>query len=79
MRIEPFSKHIFWSYKPDADLPENLVIQQVVAYGEFSDLRLISKLISAQRILQAIEQWKNKHQHKKRINLLKQIFLYDQN
>mgnify|MGYP000672238203 CR=1 FL=1 len=55
MTIEPFSKHIFWSYKPDADLPERVVIQQVIAYGEISDIRLISKMVPHQVINEAIE------------------------
>jgi hypothetical protein len=77
MKITPFSKHIFWSWKPDADLPENLVIQQVIAYGEISDFRLICKLLPTEKINVAIEKWKNKDKYKKQINFLKQVFLYD--
>lgn len=75
MNIKPFSKHIFWSYKPDADLPENLVIQQVIAYGEISDFRLISKLLPPQKINEAIEKWNNKDRYEKHINFLKKVFL----
>lgn len=75
MKIHPFSKHIFWSYKADADLPENVVVEQVIAYGEISDFRLISTLLSRQKIDEAIEQWKTKEQNKKHINFLKQVFL----
>ena len=75
MKISSFSKHIFWSWKPDADLPESLVIKQVIAYGEISDFRLISKLIPQQKIMDAIEKWKNKDQYKKHIHFLKQVFL----
>ncbi len=75
MDITPFSKHIFWSWKHDADLPENLVIQQVIAYGEISDFRLLSKLIPKQNIIEAIEKWRNKDQYKKHIHFLKQVFL----
>jgi len=75
MNITPFSKHIFWSYKPDADLPVNLLIQQIIAYGEISDFRLLSELIPAQKINQAIGQWKNKERYKKHIHFLKQVFL----
>jgi hypothetical protein len=77
MNISLFSKHIFWSWKPDADLPENLVIQQVIAYGEISDFRLISKLIPTQKINEAIESWKNKEKYKKHIYFLEQVFLHE--
>lgn len=75
LNISPFSKHIFWSWKPGADLPETLVIQQVIAYGEISDLRLLSKLLPPQAVNEAIGKWKSKDRNKKRINLLKQVFL----
>ena len=76
MNIKPFSKHIFWSYKSDADLPENLVIQKVIAYGEISDFRLISRLIQPQKINEAIEKWNNKDRYQKQICLLRKIFLH---
>jgi len=77
MNITPFSKHIFWSWKPDADLPENLVIQQVIAYGEISDFRLICKLMPPQKINEAIEKWKSKDKYKKHIYFLEQVFLHE--
>jgi len=77
VNINSFSKHIFWSWKPDADLPENLIIQQVIAYGEISDFRLICKLFPLQKINDAIDTWKNKDQNKKHIYFLKQVFLYE--
>lgn len=76
MNISPFSKHIFWSWKPDADLPENVVIQQVIAYGEISDFRLMTKLIPKRKIVEAIEKWKNKDQYKKHIHFLTKVYLY---
>ena len=76
MNITPFSKHIFWSWKPDADLPENLVVQQVIAYGEISDFRVMCKLIPKQKIIEAIENWKRRDQYLKHIHFLKQVFLH---
>lgn len=76
MNITPFSKHIFWSWKHDADLPENLVVQQVIAYGEISDFRLLSQLIPKKNIMEAINKWKNKDRYIKQIHFLKQVFLY---
>lgn len=77
INIKPFSKHIFWAWKPDADLPENVVIQQVISYGEISDFRLLSKLFPRQKIIQAIDRWKEKEKHPKQINFLNQVFLND--
>ena len=51
MKINKFSKHIFWSYKEDADLPEEVVIRQVLLYGEVKDMLLISKLYTKDSIL----------------------------
>jgi hypothetical protein len=77
MNISPFSKHIFWSWKPDADLPDNLVIQQVIAYGEIADFRLLSQTYSLHEIDKAINKWKKRERYMKHICFLKQIFLYD--
>lgn len=77
MDITPFSKHIFWSWKSDADLPENLVVQQVISYGEISDFRLICKLLPPEKINEAIEKWKNKDKYTKQINFMRQVFLYE--
>jgi hypothetical protein len=77
MNIAPFSKHIFWSWKPGSDLPENLVIQQVIAYGEISDFRLISRLLPPQKINEAIRKWKNRAKYEKHIYFLEQVFLHE--
>jgi hypothetical protein len=77
MNTAPFSKHIFWSWKPDSDLPENLVIQQVIAYGEISDFRLLSKLFPRQKIIEAIGKWKERDKYKKHIFFLEQVFLHE--
>lgn len=75
MLIAPFSGHIFWSYKRDADLPENIIIQQVIAYGELKDFLLLSRMFSADQINEAIKLWKNKSKHIREINLLKKVYL----
>ena len=77
MNITPFSKYIFWSWEKDADLPENVVVQQVIAYGEISDFRKLATFLPKQKILDAIEKWPNKQTHAKHIHFLKQVFLYE--
>ena len=76
MNITPFSKHVFWSWKSNADLPENVVIQQVIAYGEISDFRQLTTLLPKQKIISAIENWQNKDKYAKHIHFMKQVFLY---
>lgn len=75
MTIQPFSKYIFWSYEAGVDLPDNLVIRQVVAYGEFSDIRLLFKMVSHHVIKQALESWAERSRYMKRINLVNKVFL----
>ncbi len=77
MNTAPFSKHIFWSWKNDADLPESVVVRQVIAYGEISDFRKLAALLPRQHIIVAIEKWQNKEKYAKHIHFLKQVFLYE--
>jgi len=72
MKTSLFSKHIFWSYKPDADLPDNLIIKQVSTYGELEDLYLLCKLFPKKKI---IEITKNLTANPKRVNFLIKILL----
>jgi hypothetical protein len=56
MYITGFSKYPFWSYKKNADLPEELVIRQIVLYGEIKDMIRLKKLISVDRIDNILKQ-----------------------
>lgn len=38
MQIAPFPKHIFWQYKPDADLPDMVVLESLLSYGDLDDI-----------------------------------------
>ena len=76
MNTAPFSKHIFWSWKSNADLPESIVVQQVIAYGEISDFRKLATLLPKQTIFATIDKWHNKQKYAKHIHFLKQVFLY---
>ncbi|MCP4157494.1 MAG: hypothetical protein GY757_57825, partial [bacterium] len=40
MKIDalPFKANYFWSYKKNADLPESLVAERVLIYGDFEDI-----------------------------------------
>lgn len=73
MKINAFSKHIFWSYNPEADLPDKLIIAQVVQYGELADLVKMTKMFSKNLILSILEELKNKNV--KRVNFIKKVLL----
>jgi hypothetical protein len=75
MNISGYSKHIFWSYKKDASLPEEVVIRHVIAYGRLSDLVLLSRQFPAPTIQGVISKWKEKERYKKRINLMQKVIL----
>ena len=72
MRINEFSKHIFWSYNPDADLPNELIIWQVANYGELEDLIKLVRLFSINEILNALDR---PNINEKRVNFLKRVLL----
>ncbi len=46
MQINNYPKYIFWNYADDADLPENIVAEQVLSYGDIEDISLAFKQIS---------------------------------
>ena len=73
MLINQFSKHIFWSYKHDADLPDKIVIKQVVTYGEIKDLICLIKLYKKETIKEELKELKNKHT--KRVYFVNKIIL----
>jgi len=73
MVIDKFSKHIFWSYNDDADLPDNVIIRQVSLYGNLKDMVLLSKLYSKNKILSVLGEFKNKYY--KRIFFIKNVIL----
>lgn len=53
MQISNFPHHIFWSYKPDAELPDEVIAEQVLLYGDVEDMFLLTKLIPYDKITQA--------------------------
>jgi hypothetical protein len=46
MKIEIFPKHLFWSHSQEADLPVELVVEQVILYGDLEDLFRLSDMVS---------------------------------
>lgn len=73
MLINRFSKHIFWSYQHNADLPEAVVIRQVLSYGEIADLLTLNEIVPQEKLQEAILKWKDKDRYRKRINFFNKV------
>ena len=68
MTVKDFSPYIFWSYDSSAEIPNEIIIRQVIAYGEISDLSLLASTFTPQKIAEATENWMEHERFVKRIN-----------
>jgi len=75
MDIREFSPHLFWSYDKDADIKPEIVVRQVIAYGEIRDMILLARSVEKKKILLAINHWKEQEKHMKHINFFKKVIL----
>ena len=50
MEIKGFSPHIFWSYDKESELEPEVVIRQVIVYGEVKDMVLLAKMAGREKI-----------------------------
>lgn len=75
MEIKDFSPHIFWSYDKGADLEPEVVIKQVITYGEVSDKVLLVKKVGKSQIVDVILAWKNSGKYDKHINFMQKVIL----
>lgn len=71
MLIDKFSRHIFWSYKNNSDLPDSVIIKQVATYGEIDDLITLSRLYQTEIIKKVLKSIKNN----KRVNFMMKVIL----
>ena len=75
MDIKGFSPHIFWSYNRSKELKPEVVIRQVIAYGEVKDMILLVKKVGKKRILEVIKNWKGREKYDKHINFIEKVIL----
>ncbi len=75
MNISAFPKYIFWSYKPEADLPESLVTEQVLLYGDLEDMFRLSDLVSNQVIETVNKKISDTGRWQKRTNFINKVIL----
>jgi hypothetical protein len=75
MQITAFPHHIFWSYAPQADLPEEIVAEQVILYGDLTDLFRLQDLVSKSSIEKANQKIEANGRWLKRVNFVNKIIL----
>jgi len=75
MQIAQFPKHIFWQYKPNADLPDMVVLENLLMYGDLDDLLKIPHLFSERQIIEVKEKIDAGSKWKKRAFFIQKILL----
>lgn len=78
MQINKFSKHIFWPFQEGADLPEAVIIRQVLSYGEVADLLTLNEVMPPAKVKEVILKWKDKDRYSKRINFFNKVIADDE-
>ena len=75
MKISQFSPHIFWSYDKSKDLPEEVVIEQVLFNGEIEDIDLLFKSCSRENIEKVVILYEKEGKREKRTNFIRMMYL----
>jgi hypothetical protein len=74
MNISGFSPYLFWSYEKKADLPDEVIIRQIVLYGEIRDMIKLTQLVSMERIDNTLKQLSSfDNRNGKRINFFRKV------
>lgn len=75
MQISQFPKHIFWQYKPGTDLPDLVVLENLLLYGDFDDLMKIGQTFSKQQISRVQKKMEAGNRWKRRAFFIKKVLL----
>ncbi len=75
MQISHYPQSIFWSYAPNADLPDELVAEQVILYGDLDDIFRISKELPQELIQKVTDKIAERGHWEKRVNFMNKIIL----
>ncbi len=75
MQIAQFPKHIFWQYKPEADLPEAVVLEHLLLYGDLEDLLNVTRSFTHKQIKEIQKKIKASERWKKRAFFIEKILL----
>ncbi|MEZ4692190.1 MAG: hypothetical protein R3A12_19350 [Ignavibacteria bacterium] len=77
INVSEFQKYIFWNYKPGAELDRNIIIENVLLYGELEDFRKLIKLVALEDIRNVTDIIEKKGRFKKRVNFIRKVVLSD--
>ncbi|MCY7361285.1 MAG: hypothetical protein LH629_04335 [Ignavibacteria bacterium] len=75
INISEFPKHIFWNYKSDAELDEEIVTYNVLLYGDIPDYKKLVKIVNRDSLVKAVAEIEKTGRNKKRVNFIKKILL----
>ena len=75
LNISDFQKHIFWNYKNDAVLDENIIIENVILYGELSDYSRLKGLVKKESLGKVIDRIDSTGRYRKRVNFARKVLL----
>jgi hypothetical protein len=75
MKITKFPHYLFWSYSLQADLPEELVSEQVILYGDLDDLFRLSDMVSHDVITAANQKIITQGRWEKRSHFVTKVIL----
>lgn len=75
MQITQFPRYIFWQYKPEADLPDLVVLENLLLYGDLDDLLKVPKYFSSHQVKVAHNKIKAEGKWKKRAFFIQKILL----
>lgn len=75
MKITQFPRHIFWQYKSDANLPEMVILENLLHYGDLDDLLMIPNIFSIPQIEEIQKKIESQARFKKRAYFIKKILL----
>jgi len=75
MLIKNYSKQAFWNYKKDADLPQEIVCERVILYGEIEDMISLVKSADRDLLLEVLDELNKANRYRKRINFFKKVIM----
>lgn len=75
MQITQYPRHIFWQYTPEADLPDLVVLEKMLLYGDLDDLLAIPQHFSPEQIKLVLITIVAGGRWKKRVFFIKKILL----
>jgi len=75
MLTSNYPHYIFWSYAPSADLPEEIIAEQVILYGDLEDIFRVCKELPRELIQKTTDKIAHNGRWKKRVNFMNKIIL----